>query len=78
MKIPVVVDLPGVGQNLQDHVALGGTAYLINAPSDSKYGSGFVLPRTLTLDSVNEFLNSHRGPLYGLPMCEAMAFVHSK
>lgn len=32
LKIPVVLDLPGVGQNLQDHMVLGGMMYKIDQP----------------------------------------------
>lgn len=78
MNIPVIKDLPGVGKNLQDHVALGGTAYLINRPDPNIDGPGFVLPRSLTLNSVHEFLVERKGPLYGLPECEVMGFVHTK
>ncbi|KAK6640553.1 hypothetical protein RUM44_012249 [Polyplax serrata] len=77
-NISVILDLPGVGENLQDHVALGGTAYLINNPDPQGVGPGFVLPKTLTLPAVQEFTNKRTGPLYGLPECEAMAFVHTK
>lgn len=78
MKIPVIQDMPGVGENLQDHVALGGTAYLINRPDPNIDGPGFVLPRSLTLNAIHDFLVEKRGPLYGLPECEVMAFVHTK
>lgn len=78
MKIPVILDQPGVGENLQDHVALGGTAYLINKIDPNSLGPGFVLPKILTLPAVQEFTTKKSGPLYGLPECEAMAFIHTK
>lgn len=30
--IPVIYDSPGVGQNVQDHIAVGGLAFLIDYP----------------------------------------------
>lgn len=32
LGIPVVADLPGVGQNLQDHIGVGGLQFHIDAP----------------------------------------------
>ena len=78
--IPVIQDLPGVGQNLQDHVAMGGLNYLIDAPpgrSNDKEFS-FVLPKMMTMQTMMEFVNNRSGPLYFLPACEAMAFVNTK
>ena len=50
-EIPVVRDLPGVGQNLQDHVALGlsyRSSHVGSIPVTSNYaeGDGFVRTRT--------------------------------
>lgn len=78
MNIPVILNKPGVGQNLQDHVALGGSAYLVDRKDENDFGPGFVLTRLLTVDAVHEFLTRGTGPLYGVPECEVMAFVHTK
>uniref|UniRef100_A0A1B6C821 Glucose-methanol-choline oxidoreductase N-terminal domain-containing protein n=3 Tax=Clastoptera arizonana TaxID=38151 RepID=A0A1B6C821_9HEMI len=76
-KIKVEVNLPGVGENLQDHVAMGGSTYLFESPPSSRpKGLGFVLPRMFTVNSLNQFRN-HSGPVYGLPFAEGMAFVHT-
>nr|CAD7438272.1 unnamed protein product [Timema bartmani] len=65
LNIPVILDRPGVGENLQDHVALGGTAYLIDSPEGAgPLGSGFVLPRLLTINTLHNFLTQKSGPLY--------------
>lgn len=32
MGIPVIHDSPGVGQNLQDHIAVGGIVFLVDYP----------------------------------------------
>ncbi|XP_044001625.1 glucose dehydrogenase [FAD, quinone]-like [Aphidius gifuensis] len=78
--IRVIKNLPGVGKNLQDHVAIGGINYLIDPPKvyDELYGFSFVLPKCLTIKSIKEFLFNHTGPLYALPTCEAMGFINTK
>ncbi|XP_015519990.1 glucose dehydrogenase [FAD, quinone] [Neodiprion lecontei] len=77
--VPVIYDSPGVGKNLQDHVAIGGLTYLIDSPSDcpEKTGICFVLPRFLTLSTIKQFLAEERGALYNVPECEAMGFVNT-
>ncbi|CAH1393768.1 unnamed protein product [Nezara viridula] len=78
-EIPVLHHLPGVGKNLQDHVAMGGATYLIDSPGDDgPMGSAFVLPRLLTINSLRTFIKNHTGPLYALPTTEAMAFVKTR
>lgn len=48
--IETIVDSPGVGDNLQDHIAMGGTAFLFDAPRvDPDERMGFVLPRVSIL-----------------------------
>lgn len=79
--VPVVVDSPGVGGNLQDHVALGGTAYLVDSPADS--GSGllgetFVMPRATTVSTVLAFITGSGGPLYAFPLGEVMGFISTR
>ncbi|XP_012274576.1 glucose dehydrogenase [FAD, quinone]-like [Orussus abietinus] len=78
--VPLVLDSPGVGRNLQDHVAIGGMTYLIDPPKECPEPTGFafVLPRFLTLASIKQFLGNRTGPLYMVPECEAMAFVKTK
>ena len=78
--IPIIYNLPGVGRNLQDHVAIGGITYQIDPPPDCKEvcGFAFVLPKSLTRHSVLEFAANRTGPLYLVPQCEAMAFINTK
>ncbi|XP_011315111.1 glucose dehydrogenase [FAD, quinone] [Fopius arisanus] len=78
--IQVIHDLPGVGRNLQDHIAIGGMTFLIDPPSQdgSPYGFSCVLPKLVTLYSFKEFLVQRSGPLHIVPVCEVMAFVNSK
>jgi choline dehydrogenase len=63
--IPVVVDLPGVGQNLQDH-AMIGVAYVCTQPIS--------LMSAERLDHVLEYLLFHRGKLSS-NIAEAGGFV---
>lgn len=76
--IKPVLNLEGVGSNLQDHIAMGGATFLFDSPEDSKpLGYGSVLPRLMTLNTLRQFRNG-TGPLYGLPFAEAMAFVSTR
>lgn len=77
--VQVICDSPGVGKNLQDHVAIGGLTYLVDAPHECPEPTGlaFVLPRFVTMSTIKQFLNEKRGPLYNVPECEAMAFVNT-
>jgi len=79
MGIYTIVDLPGVGENLQDHVALGGTAYLIETPAHmGPTEASFVLPKITTTKTLYNFAFEGKGPLYALPECEVMAFINTK
>lgn len=77
LKIPVVLDLPGVGENLQDHVASGGGSYTITNPVGNETLS-IVIPKLLQVDSIRKFSFEQRGPLYAMPACEIMGFVNTK
>ncbi|XP_015597066.1 glucose dehydrogenase [FAD, quinone] [Cephus cinctus] len=80
VEVPLVHHSPGVGMNLQDHVAMGGITYLIDPPAECPEPTGFafVLPRFLTLATIKQFLGNKTGPLYTVPECEAMGFVNTK
>ena len=73
MGIRTIVDLPAVGENLQDHVAVGGTSYLVDPT-----GVSFVVPKILTVRTLYNFVFENTGPLYALPECEVMAFINTK
>ncbi|XP_059619947.1 glucose dehydrogenase [FAD, quinone]-like [Phlebotomus argentipes] len=75
--IPVIYHSPGVGENLQDHVAMGGGSYLIQNPI-SKDTLSFVIPKLINVEAIREFVYDHNGPLYAMPACEVMAFINSK
>lgn len=77
--IKPILNLPGVGQNLQDHVAMGGNVFLfISPPSTLPTGAGIVPPRLLTFKTLYEFLIEHEGPLYNMIMSEVLGFVNTK
>lgn len=76
-NIPVIYDSPGVGENLQDHVAMGGANYLIKNPISNETLS-FIIPKLLTIPAARQFIFDHTGPLYAMPACEVMAFVNTK
>lgn len=76
-NIDPIYILPGVGENLQDHVAMGGGTYLIKNP-DSDETLSFIVPKLINVDSIRELINDDRGALFAMPACEAMGFINSK
>lgn len=68
LGIPVVVDLPGVGQNLQDHLAMM-VAYEATQPVS--------LSNALKPEAVNEYMTSATGPLSS-NVGEAGAFIKTQ
>ncbi|XP_045465762.1 glucose dehydrogenase [FAD, quinone]-like isoform X1 [Harmonia axyridis] len=79
MGIDVIVDSPYVGQNLQDHVALGGCTFLYTPPEEyANKTCGFELPRIFSDETIKSFAEKKEGPIYWLPECEVMGFVNTK
>lgn len=76
-RISVIEDAPGVGENLQDHIALSGTIYLIQNPFSDQTLS-YIVPKLLNVGTIREFLFEERGPLYAMPAAEVMAYINSK
>lgn len=76
-EIEVIHDSPGVGENLQDHIASGGGSYLVTNPV-SNDSLSIIVPKLLQVESVRNFAFNHRGPLYAMPACEVMAFINTK
>lgn len=76
--IPLVRDLPGVGENLQDHVASGGLSYLIQNPRNPDESLSFLTTKLMDIETAREFVYKHSGPLYALPVAEVMAFINTK
>ena len=69
-NIPVISDLP-VGDNLQDHVGLGGLTFIINEPVS------VTTTRFINLPTFLEYVMNERGPM-SFPGIEGVAFVNSK
>ncbi|XP_017797975.1 PREDICTED: glucose dehydrogenase [FAD, quinone] [Habropoda laboriosa] len=70
LDIPVVSDLR-VGDNLQDHVGLGGLTFIVNEPISLKKD------RFQTMPVMIEYVLNERGPMT-TPGVEGLAFVNSK
>lgn len=68
--IPVISDLR-VGDNLQDHVGLGGLTFIVNEPVTLKKDRFQTLPVAL------DYIINERGPMTTLGV-EGLAFVNSK
>lgn len=80
LGINVIHNLPGVGQNMQDHVAVGGLTFLVDKPAHMFSNTGFTC-RTddyLHIEHTMEFFKRHSGRLYSAPFCEAMAFINTR
>ncbi|WP_433876004.1 GMC family oxidoreductase [Sinomonas atrocyanea] len=72
MGIPVVRDLPGVGQNLHDHVAMGVACSCARPVGLGQVLAPWALPRHLL-----HYLLAHRGPLAS-NVLEAGGFARSE
>jgi choline dehydrogenase len=70
--VPVVKDSNGVGNNLQDHIAVGGLAFLIDPPVS------LVMSRTVNINSAMRYAFLGDGPLTSSVGLEVVAFVNSK
>ena len=78
--IPVVHDSPGVGQNLQDHPAIGGLVYVIDPPADYTGSRPFSFNITgiSGAEPFKEFVLDRTGIFYSTPFGEAMGFINTK
>lgn len=70
-KIPLVKDLQ-VGENLQDHIGLGGLTFMVNQPVS------VVENRLHTMTTVLEYAVLGQGPLTIMGGVEGLAFVNTK
>ncbi|XP_017851680.1 glucose dehydrogenase [FAD, quinone] [Drosophila busckii] len=70
-RIPLIKEL-SVGENLQDHVALGGLTFLVNQPVS------IVENRFHTMSTVLQYAVFGQGPLTILGGVEGLAFVNTK
>ena len=69
----MLVDLPGVGENLQDHVGLGGTAYVVSARGKTSQALEIA-----SVDSAYGLTYGLGGPTFGWTLGEVMGFIASK
>lgn len=76
--IRCIHDSPGVGENLQDHVIMGGLDYLIDAPWKSSTPPDATSRGLISMSDATDFLNHMNGSLYEAATNEAVAFVNTK
>lgn len=74
LGINVIRDLPGVGENLMDHIAFGGLTWTVDEPIGLRF-SEITNP---TLPYIKDFLTGRSGPLTTPGACEALAFIDTK
>ncbi|XP_031838197.1 glucose dehydrogenase [FAD, quinone] [Nomia melanderi] len=72
LGIPVIHDSPGVGQNLQDHIAVGGITFLID------YEISVVMGRLVNINSALRYAVTEDGPLTSNVGLEAVGFISTK
>lgn len=70
--IPVIHDSPGVGRNLQDHIAIGGLAFRI----DPKVS--FLFNRMFNVNSAVRYALTEDGPLTSSVGLEVTSFINTK
>ncbi|XP_031838202.2 glucose dehydrogenase [FAD, quinone]-like [Nomia melanderi] len=78
LNISVVHDSPGVGENLQDHVAIGGLFYLVDPPKNYTSDLPFAafespIPEAM----IDDFVFHENGTLY-TAMSDNIMFVNTK
>ncbi|XP_046815226.1 glucose dehydrogenase [FAD, quinone]-like [Vespa crabro] len=72
LGIPVIQDSPGVGQNLQDHIALGGLTFLVE-PKIS-----LVFTRLMSINTALRYAITENGPLTSSVGLEVVGFLSTK
>lgn len=70
--VPLVLDLPGVGANLQDHIFPGGLNFLLDKPVS------VLQSRTFTVREILQYIYSRSGPLTLLGGVEGLGFVSTR
>lgn len=75
--INVIQDSPGVGENLQDHVAMGGVIYIIKNPFSDESLS-IIVPKIANAETIENFVFNQSGPLYAMSAAETMAYISTK
>lgn len=70
--VNVIHDSPGVGQNLQDHIAIGGIVFLIDHPVS------VIMNRLVNLNSAIRYAVNEDGPLTSNVGLESVGFISTK
>ncbi|GJQ78192.1 hypothetical protein Trydic_g2522 [Trypoxylus dichotomus] len=70
--IDVLVDAPGVGKNLQDHIAVGGVTFLIDHPIS------LIFNRLVNLNTALRYAIREDGPLTSNVGLETAGFISTK
>ncbi|XP_026685748.1 glucose dehydrogenase [FAD, quinone] [Diaphorina citri] len=70
--VPLIHDSPGVGQNLQDHIAVGGIVFKIDYPVS------LVMNRMVTVSAAVKYATQGKGPLTSSVGLETVAFITTK
>ncbi|XP_046815225.1 glucose dehydrogenase [FAD, quinone]-like [Vespa crabro] len=72
LDIPVIQDSPGVGQNLQDHIAVGGLIFLI------EHKISLVFTRLVNINTALRYAITENGPLTSSVGLEVVGFLPTK
>ncbi|CAK1590448.1 unnamed protein product [Parnassius mnemosyne] len=70
--IDVIHDSPGVGRNLQDHIAVGGIVFQIDYPIS------LIMNRLVNINSALRYAITEDGPLTSSIGLEVVAFINTK
>lgn len=70
--IPVFYNSPGVGQNLMDHIAVGGLTFLVDYPIS------LVISRVVNIPSVTRYALLGEGPMTSSIGIETVGFITTK
>ncbi|XP_058447534.1 oxygen-dependent choline dehydrogenase-like [Malaya genurostris] len=75
--INVIRDSPGVGKNLQDHVATGGISFLIQNPNNTGPLS-ISMTNSVNANSIRNLTFNNSGVFMNMPSCQVMGFINTK
>lgn len=71
--ITPIVELPGVGKNLQDHIALAGVLVFVTAPNPPV---SYISTQLLNNANIDAFVRNSNGPFYG-SLFDILSWVNS-
>ncbi|XP_063389013.1 glucose dehydrogenase [FAD, quinone] [Cydia fagiglandana] len=70
--VEVIKDSPGVGENLQDHIAIGGLVFRVDYPIS------LVMNRLVNINAALRYAVTEDGPLTSSVGLEVVAFINTK